>query len=303
MQKTPIKNPVTICRALKQKHHQDNTLFSKDNMPCYWKSSELAFLYPNIFDMSQPISQTRINALDTMITNHIPEFKDLYPKPVHILNVKETYTIQSDTPNLSTIVKNGLNQNLSRIACEYIFGQFDDTEIEQAYFLFPDQTPEEIADFAELIRLERIRDQVAQSCKSVSSAINHTYGITQDSFNSVWALIWCSLYDKPTMNALRETYNIKYSPVNYMTPEALNIVNQMLTEIVAKYENTNTRNITTINYIARNTAIMARNRFIERGLNLYTQLSTENTRSKVDKVRRIREKFWRNNYKQSLLQK
>ena len=88
MQQTFIERVKTVCKALDQRCYQDNTLFSDEKTPCYWKMSDLAHLYS--FNMDNMVSTGRIYELKALVEKNVPEFKELYPQPIHILNIKDT---------------------------------------------------------------------------------------------------------------------------------------------------------------------------------------------------------------------
>ena len=302
MQQTFIERVKTVCKALDQRCYQDNTLFSDEKTPCYWKMSDLAHLYS--FNMDNMVSTGRIYELKALVEKNIPEFKELYPQPIHILNIKDTYTIRDKATNQIKTVKNGPNQNLSRVACEYLFSLNPRNHIEQTYFLFQNKTVEEIADAAKDVRLANERARVSDSNKKLASVINRSYGATPvQSFQKIWSLIWQVIFNIKDMETLRQIYHIKNSPVDYMTPLGLNIANNMLTDIITKCGNEPYLNVDRVERIAERSALIARNRFAEYRTSPASQLLPDTTANRIGKINRARKKFWRTYYPESLVQR
>ena len=197
-----------ICRALNQRRYQDNPLFTDIEMPCYWKTSELAFLYPSIFDMSQPLSQKFNSELTNFISVKIPAFEYITPQPIHVLNVKENYAVRDQYAlNQVKIVKDKQNQNMSRVACEYLFS-IHHFYIEQAYFLNPDKTHQEIAHTAQGLKIANLRSQITQHVKELTSIISHSIGYSKTTYNEIWSTIWCTVYKTYSIKDLHKIYNI-----------------------------------------------------------------------------------------------
>ena len=294
-----IEKTKTICHLLNQRRHQDNFLFSDNEMPYYWKLSELTNLYPSKFNMQTPISSNEIYKMELTIFDNIPELKNLNPHPNHLLNVKENYTLKDhDTKNVK-IIKNSLNQNLSCVMCEYLFGT-QHYYIEQAYFLFPNETPEKIANAARDLKTADLRPQITNYVKKLTSIINNSINTSTTSYNAVWSEIWNTLYNTYSISNLRETYNIKGSPIDYMTPTALHVTNNMLKNITEECSHTYPLNTEKIINIARKWAIHARNQFINHNTYPCMHLSKQKTQTKIKNIITARENFWRKNYPLSL---
>ncbi|MBR4625171.1 MAG: hypothetical protein IKO56_06520, partial [Alphaproteobacteria bacterium] len=202
-----------------RRHQQVPSLFEENQqMPYFWKLSELALTYPELFDITKPVSAPKANELMTTIKDKIPEFYALEQEPIHILNIKETYNIyQPDTQQIKT-VRNGTNQYLTNIACEYLLKQQSGGKLQQAYFLYPDATPEAMVVAAQDLHFEYIRDQIAHTSNLLSAIINRARGARKTSFSEIWAHTWNVLYNVKSMDDLRDRYNIKTSPIDYMKP-------------------------------------------------------------------------------------
>ena len=77
-----------------------------------------------------------------------------------MLNIKENYNAFVKTEHTIKSIKNGTNQKLSPIVCEYLFSQINGTEFEQAYFICLNQPTEQIKNMANLIKFAKVRDYV-----------------------------------------------------------------------------------------------------------------------------------------------
>ena len=293
-----------IKQTLDAHRKQEYDLFSEYNTnPYFWKLSELTILFPKIFDIKKPISQKVACTIKSMVTDSIPEFKQLQKQPIHIMNVKETVNFFDSAKKQIRTVKHATNQNLTNVACEYLFRQFDGKEIEQAYFLYPDRPAPELAEAAQSLRFEKIRDQIARTSNLLSAIINRAHGADKNSFRNIWSLMWETLYKVKTMDILRERHNIKTSPIDYMKPQTLIFINTTLQEIVFKFANQPFYTIADVRNQVFAMATMARAKFIKYGSTPEQQLTEKSTYSIVEKVRNARKRFWQHNYPKSLMER
>lgn len=300
-QKNIISQAELIKQTLDTHRHRELDIFRPHaDKPDFWKLPELAILYPNIFDTKKPISQKTIQTIDTMVTDAIPKFSQLIEKPVHILTVKETYNIYDPETNRIRTVKNGKSQNLTRIACEYLFGQHDGTELEQAYFLHQNQTAQELTEVAQDLKFEKIRNRIAQTSNLLSAVINRAYGADKSSFRKIWSLVWQTLYKTDSIETLREQYNVKTSPIDYMKPQTLIFINAMLQEIVFNFANKPYYTLADIRHHIITKANLARAKFIQYGSTPEEQLVKKNSYYTIEKIRRMRKNMWHSVYPQSL---
>ena len=293
-------NTEIVYQALNLRRHQEKDLFSEDEKPCYWKLSDLAILYPMFFDARTPVSAQTIKKINNNVLDHVPEFYQLTPQPVHVLNTKETYNIYiKDIQEIKTI-RNGTNQQLTRVACEYLFRQIKGAEFEQAYFLFPQKNSEELTLAAEDIKFERLRDQIASSSNILSAIINRASGATKSSFSEVWSTMWRTLYGVKNMDELRTRFNIKTSPIDYMKPQTLVYMNSLLQEIILKFCNNNHVHIDEIKDFACTKMMFARARFARYGSKPEEQLLEKSSYRQIEKIREARIKFWNEHFPLSL---
>ena len=290
-----------IKRTLNTRCQQKSDLFYTPNAnTCFWKFSDLAILYPQFFSMKKQVSQKTAHKIKNMITDTIPEFRQLTEQPVHILTVKEPYNIYNPETNRIRSVKNGTDQHLTRVACEYLFRQQNGAELEQAYFLLPNGPDFELIDLAQDLKFEKIRDQIAQTSNLLAAIINRAHGADKSSFKKIWSLIWETLYKVKSMDTLREQHNIKTSPIDYMKPQTIIFINAMLQEIVLNFANKQFYTINDIYNQAKTKATLARIQFIKYGSTPEKQLMEQNTYLIVEKIRRARKSFWLANYPKSL---
>ena len=293
-------NSEIIYEALNQRRLQQKDIFSQEEKPYYWNLSDLAILYPNFFDARTPISSSIIKKINDNVLKHVPEFYELDPQPIHVLNTKETYNIYiKDIQEIKTI-KNGTNQRLTRVACEYLFRQCKGAEFEQAYFLFPNKDVTELT-FASLeLKFERIRDQIASSSNVLSAIINRAKGANKTSFGEIWATMWRTLYSVQTMDELRERFNIKTSPIDYMKPQTLIYINSLFQEIILRFCNSNYVHVNEIKDFAYTKMLLARAHFIRYGSTPEEQLLEKNSYRRIEKIRDARKILWQEHFPLSL---
>jgi len=293
-----------IKQTLNTRRCRENDLFREYSQnPFFWKLSDLAILYPDLFDAKKPVSQQTANKIDTMVVSAIPEFEQLTEKPVHILSVKEPYNIYDSEKNRIKIVRNGKDQHLTCVTCEYLFGQQKGTELEQAYFLYPNRTTQNLIDAAQNLKFEKIRNQISQTSNLLSAIINHAHGADKTSFGHTWSLIWKNLYHVKSMDVLRKEYNIKTSPIDYMKQQTLIFINAMLQEIVFNFSNRASYNLVDVQQHAKEKAENARAKFFQYGSTPEAQLTEKSTYSIIEKIRNDRKNFWHKNYPLSLRQR
>ena len=286
-----------------RRYRETNLFDSIEEKPYYWKLSDLAILYPNLFDIKKPISQYTVHKINSEIKTAIPAFTKLTEQPVHVLTLKDSYNLYVSETNTIRTVKSGKNQNLTNVACEYLFRQYSNTELEQAYFLYPSKTGQELMDTAQELKFEKIRTQIAQTSNLLSAIINRANGATKSSFSEIWSLIWHTLYNVNSMDTLREKYNVKTSPIDYMKPQTLIFMNAMLQEIVLKFANQSFYTIDDIRKHARMKASFARAQFFKYGSSPEKQLTEKSSYTIIEKLRRARERFWQKYYPLSLVQR
>ena len=289
-----------ICNKLNQRGYQDTDLFSEKQSPCYWRLSDLVNLYPDLLDITKPISQSQIHQMEYQILNTIPKFKDITPKPIHVLSIKENYVLRDQTNNLMKTVKNGTNQYITRVACEYLFSQLNNKETEQAYFLSPNKTIEEISNVAKEVKFEHIRNQISGLTNTLASYTKQANPRNPNRYKEIWGIIWQNFYNVQNTNTLKQSYNIRTSPIDYMTDESLRIMNRMLQTIISRYQNCMYHNIYNLEDIARNVAISARAYFTTHGTTPEQHLTTINSHPRLTKIQKLREKFWLQYYPETL---
>ena len=289
-----------IQQTLNTRRYRDNNLFDEQQNPYFWKLSELAILYPGIFDIKKPVSQKTANKITSEIIESVPEFIQLPETPIHILTVKESYNLFDPEMNKIKTVKSGNNQNMTNVACEYLFRQQPGAELEQAYFMYPAKPATELTNIAQDLKFERIRNQIAQTSNLLAAIINRAHGANKSSFSQIWSLIWETLYKVKTMDELRFDYNIKTSPIDYMKPRTLTFINAMLQEIVFNFANKPFYTLSDIRQNILAKTAMARAKFIKYGSTPEKQLTDKSTYSIIEKIRRDRKRFWRENYPLSL---
>ena len=302
MSKIPYPSTTEIiCQALNARRQHQQDLFSTDTQsPYFWKLSDLAIIMPNYFDINTPVSENTIYKMNSEIIKSVPKFRDISKAPIHVLNIRGTYNIYHQDKNQIRTIHNGKDQKISNVACEYLLRQINGTEIQQAYFLDPTKTTNEIFNLSQELRFERVRNQITANTKLLSAIINRAYGARKFSFSNTWSLIWTKLYEFRTMDELRERYNLKSSPIDYMSPNALNFINSMLQEIILQFSGKPYYHIDEVMRYAANKASFCRIQFARYGIKPENELTTNNSYNRIEKIHQMRIKSWEKYYMLSL---
>lgn len=296
-------NEDLVFQALQQRRYKSSMdIFDNTEYAEYWRLSDLAILYPNVFNVKSPISQSEITKMNNYIVENVPVFQNLEKQPVHVLNVKETYNAYFPETNTFKVVKNSTNQCLSRVACEYFFRQKPGHSIQQAFFMYPDKNPETLQTEISQITFEQVRSHLSNTSNLLSAIINHAYGARKTSFAEVWSTLWCALYGVHDMQTLNERYNLKSSPINYMNPRSFNLLISMLQEIETKFCHQTYYSINEVSSAIRDIGLFTRARFARLGTKPESELTNEDSYKIVARVRKERKKFWERYYPISLKQ-
>ena len=305
---SPSPREVNIYKALNQRRYQDNaSLFDNQETSSYWTLSDLTILYPNYFDISQPISSSVITKINSMVFKAIPAFQNLTPQPIHILNFKEDYNAFVNETHEIKAIKNGTNQKLSPIVCEYLFGQINGAEFEQAYFMCPNRQIEDIKSISNQIRFANVRTQVKRLSENLASITKHAIGSNLDSYSDVWSYLWCRLFNVQSMDILRQRYCLKENEtiLDYMTLGPLNYMNKILPEILSRIYTRPHVSIDEIKYII--SIVISPDRIAQftkdfgDPVTKYTQKNTET--GILAPINRARTALWYKTYPLSLKQK
>ncbi len=296
-------NEDLVFQALQQRCTKPSkSIFDEKDQPEYWRLSDLAILYPSVFDIRHPISQSDITKMNKSIIDNVPDFNDLEEMPLHVVNFKETYNAYIPETNTIKTIKNGTNQHLTRVACEYFFRQKPGYAIQQVFFMYPNQTTDSLKTTITQTTFEQIRSQIAGTSNLLSAIVKRAYGAKQTSFAEVWSALWCALYGVHDMQTLNERYNLKSSPINYMHPRTFNLISYMLQEIETKFCNQTYYSINEVLESVRNIGLFTRARFARYGTKPESELTNEDSYKIVARVRKERKKFWEQYFPLSLEQ-
>lgn len=297
-------NPDSIIQTLQQRcFKQQLDIFDNSEPLEYWRLSDLANLYPNIFNVQRPITPSDIFKINNTIKNSVPEFKNLSRIPVHVLDVRETYNILLPETNTIQTVKNSSNQYLTRVACEYLFSKETGYTLQQAYFMYPNTNTNELLLSAENIRLERLRGLIKNTNGSLSSIIRRAYDFKTDSFGHVWSALWRSFYGTQDMS-VKDRYTLKSSPINYMDSNTLAYTIALLTDIINHFICSQHYSISDIVNVIHVKGFRARIDFKAiYGKNPEDLLKDKDSSKTISKVQQDRINFWNQYYPSSLKQR
>lgn len=302
---TKVKSVVDFFQ--KHKHYKSSTLFSENEPLYFWRLSDLNSYYPDIFNPKIPFSSTYIynfNVLArTMAEN---QFKELDYIPTHFETVYETYNIYDSQKQRMNTIRNGKNQNLSSIACAYTFNKHQGYHIEQAYFLSPNDSLENIYKQSEEIKLTYARAQVTETMKQLSSLINRC---SEKKGPNPYALIiggfWNTMYNAQDSDELHITNNIKnwLSPLDYMRANTLIYVNKIFTNIIKEFEHVGYFTFDQMKQRLETAAQSARFFFGTRKMKPELCLFPEPTTKRINKIHNIQKNFLLTEYPKSLIQR
>ena len=220
----------------------------------------------------------------------------------HILNIKDDYTLRDSKTGIMETIKKGNNQKLSSAICEYIFRNFDpntaieNTSIEQAYFLSPDKSLSKIIDLSQKIQIEHIRDSISQRIKTLHKIITHNAKGTNQNFQEVLSLFWCTFYDSETMSMLRDCKNINGSPLYYMKTNTLYFMNEILSKLEMTLYSKTMPSMDFVKNQVKIYAIKARNEFKKFNTTPEKHLLKTSFEETPKQVKNIRKRFWKENY-------
>lgn len=296
-----------IVRALNQRRHQDISLFGDTETSYYWKLSDLTILYNHFFNIKDPVSLGVVTNINGHVFKSIPNFRNLISQPVHILNFTDkNFNAFSNESYDIKIISNGTNQKLSPVACEYLFGQFTGTEFEQAYFMCLNQPIEKIKEVSNLLKFNKVREQVKRSSDTLASLIKRSTESRLDSYSEVWSFLWCRLFDMRTMDDLRTRYQIKeYETImNYMQLKPLIFVNGLLQEIIQGICNRSKPNKQEIKDIILRTISDSRVYYFKCNFTSPENYTTKNTENSIiGQIQKAQKSFWQLYYPVSLQQR
>ena len=258
-----VKSVIDWFKDRKQKKY---TLFDYQQAQYFWSLSDLNFAYPKHFNPKTPFSSTVAYNLKNYAIKTVPTFEKLDYTPVHFETVRETYNIYDDERQRILKIRNGKNQKLSLVACEYIFNQIPRHEVEQACFLFPnDSLPQSVYEHAEEIKLMHARQQITETMKKLSSLINRC---DDKKGPNPYALIignfWNKLYDAPNSETLHIKNNIRndLSPLDYMKTGTLIYINNLFQIIINQFWNSEYVKFEQIKAYMEDAALFARSEAI-----------------------------------------
>lgn len=281
----------------------NQTKHIEPNKPEYWLWSDLAKAHDYFLDQSRLIEFDSFHEkLQKQVFKAIPEFRDIFPKPMHIKTI--------NNPNLndidSTYTEDNLDQQITRVGGEFFFQKFYNTEFTQSYFLFPNASFQELVDYASEVNLYRAAKKI-RNMTSILVAIVTTKTIKYDkdqTFPQIWHAIWTELFGTNNLDELNQTYNITNAPTTHLRPDQWIYIYYMFQDIVNYIDQHKTLMIEDILEQCRESASFQRNNFKK-----HTELFPEDLLTKTDfkenvaKIENERKNFWLINYPKSLRQR
>ncbi len=296
--------------------------FNKDQIE-FWKWSDIAAIHSDILEQDRLIIVDYFHTkLKDNIVKTIPGYKYLMSNPVHVKTIcnQNNKTLNSIDTGYS---EHNLDQQISRLGCEFYFQKFYNTEFSQAYFLFPNASLTDLINYANEINLYRTSKKiqnvtrifyamVADRLKQETTPENVDNLLAEqlkqknktENFDYLLNVIWCELFATTDIQNLKNKYNITNSPTTHLMPEQWIYVYYMLQDIVNYVSEQH--EYSTRDRIARQcaeSAQIARSKFqkhTEGNKNPEDFLTQTDFKEIVRRIENARKYLWSTEYKKSL---
>lgn len=312
------------------KLHDNMVLFESLNkakkrnnkQPDYWLLSDLSACHPQLLKPSYQIPVDKFaNSLHKIVTQRVPAFETLIVKPVHLITVstEKQNNNSFDTLNDEFKPQENTDQQLSRLACEYLFKQYRGAEFTQAYFLFPDCNVFELTKRADDIKTYRDYQWINNIISIMASVIMRVTSRSKASVYDALKVLWSEFLDTQQLDELKQSYQIEHSPLDHIQRDYWKYLSNMFNDVLlqsesyfnAKYElelkysdfqsSTNTvLDLEDIRKLCRESAKNMRHFFEKYYTKPEELLSNTDFSTPAREIDTIRKQFWFNNYTKSL---
>jgi len=267
----------------------------------YWQLSDLAILYSDTFSIKNLIKQPTIDKMNSYIKKQI-NFTPIIKDPVHIQTVTQSYnhTLLDPASNTYEIKQDGIiNQNLTRVACEYIFHKAQGKEFEQAYFLYPNKGYTELKKECQALHLERLRQKTDDLINTISMLIFKAANPQSAPLSEIWNSVWCKMFAVRNYSYLCATCGISKnkSPIDYMSPKLLQHLNNKLQQVILDFaQQKHQLTETNIKQALLDMAIKTYAEYRYWGKDLQDEIVQNKISEQIETVRRRRQNFWEMNF-------
>lgn len=290
-----LKNAQETQYALKQAKH------TEPNKPEYWLWSDIAKIHNHFLDPNRSIAIDLFHAkLQDAVHKVVPEFRDVFPKPVHIKSISNQKLNYEDSPDM----EKNLDQEITRVGCEFFFQKFYNTEFSQAFFLFPNTSVTELVHKADEVNLYRVSKKIQNMTKILVAIIaSKTIDYKKiQPFPQIWHTLWSELFGTDDIDGLKAKYNITTNaPTTHLMPSQWIYIYYMLQDVVNYIDNAHAQlDLETILKHCRESARFQRDSF-KKHTEKYPEefLTPTDFKETVKKIETERRNFWIENYLQS----
>lgn len=298
--KNMTMNDDELKKAQETQYLLNQTKKAEQNKPTYWLWSDIASIHSDILNPDYLIPVDYFHEkLHHNVSKVIPEFRNIFPKPIHVKSISNQTLNETDSPDM----EKNLDQQITGLGCEFFCQKFYNTEFSQAYFLFPNASFRELVHYADEICLYRTSKKIQNMTRIFFALVADMCGQTnkKENFDYLLNIIWTELFNVNDIQILKNKYKIANSPTTHLMPNQWIYIYYMLQDIV---NNVSPHTYLTIGEIAkqcRESACFQRSSFIK-----HTEQAPEdfltptNFKETVTKIETARKDFWLANYQKSL---
>ena len=284
-------------------YNLNNTKHTDNNQVDFWLWSDIASIHSGMLDKNRLIPVDYLHEkLQNNVNKVIPEFCDIFPKPVHVKSISNPELNEIDSPDM----EQNLDQQITRVGAEFFFQKFYKTEFTQAYFLFPNASFMELVHYADEVSLYRVSKKIQNMTRIFFALVaEHSLQIEKkQNFDYLLNITWNELFAVNDIQILKDKYNIENQPTTHLRPDQWIYIYYMLQDITNYIMPHKNITIEEMAQQCRESARFQRSSFIK-----YTEhgpedfLTPTNFKETVTKIETERKNFWITNYQKSLRQK
>jgi len=284
-----------IFKALNETKIQDPTGKTPDS----WLYSDLCEIYPNFLHKDNQIPvESFSDKLHETIIQRVPQFEFRIEKPTHIKTIEIKNKADTNTSASKPLVL--IDQQLSRLACEYLFKQYYDTEFTQSYFLFPECNFFELLSKANDMKYYRTQQGIYNIITIFAAIILRTTKRSKASVYDALNVTWSTFFNTDDFAAFRELYNIDHSPLDHFHPDQWKYIYNMFKNIAAFIDPHSELELEEVREECREVAKHARHLFEKYDKEPEKYMSKTDFSVPAREIDMARKQFWIDNYTKSL---
>lgn len=207
--------------ALNQAKHIDQ------NKTEFWLWSDIAQIHSSFLNKDNLIATDYFHKnLQHAVFEVLPEYHDMFPKPVHVKSVSNQKLNETDSPDM----EKNLDHQMTRVGCEFFFQKFDNSPLSQTYFLFPEKSVKELSHLSDEISIYHEAKKIQNITKILVAVVAYkTIDFDKkQTFAKIWNTLWTELFGTTDIEQLKNKYSIKNSPTTHLIPNYWMYVRYML---------------------------------------------------------------------------